>query len=193
MTTTTAATSPAEHGAVRRGGARGGFTLVEVLIASSLSLVILAAVLSTFLFIGKGSIRLAHYTDMEGDARSALHLFSQDARQASAAAWTNANTLNLTVNGQTVTYSYDALAATFTRKQGSAAATVLVANIKTFSFSAYQITGTQLSLTGSLSSVNAAVKMIQITLDLERSDTSVGKTSSQIISSRCVLRNKKLT
>lgn len=193
MTTTTAATSPAKRGSSRTRRARGGFTLVEVLIASSLSLVILAAVLSTFLFIGKGSMRLAHYTDMENDARGALHVFGQDARQASAASWTNANTLSLTVNGQTITYAYDASAATFTRKQGSAAASVLVANIKTFSFRAYQITGAELSLSGSLSAVNTAVKMVQVSLDLERNTASAGKTSSQIISSRCVLRNKKLT
>lgn len=185
--------SRAEHGFSRRRGARGGFTLVEVLVASSLSLVILAAVLSTFLFIGKSSMRLAHYTDMEGDARSALHLFSQDARQASAASWTNAHTLNLTVGAQTITYAYDATRATFTRKQGSAAAVVLAENIQAFSFSAYQITGVELPLTGSLSAVNTAVKMVQITLNLERSTASTGKTSSQIISSRCVLRNKKLT
>ena len=193
MTTTIAATSPARRVASPQRAARGGFTLVEVLIASSLSLMILAAVLSTFLFIGKGSMRLAHYTDMERAARGALHLFGQDARQASAASWTNANTLTLTVNGQTITYAYDTATATFSRKQGSAAASVLVGNIKSFSFKAYQITGAELSLSGSLSAANTAVKMVQVSLDLERSNASAGKTSSQIISSRCVLRNKKLS
>lgn len=170
---------------------RAGFTLVEVLIASTLSLLILAAVLSTFVFIGKGSLRLSQYTDMETDARGALHQFGQDARQASAASWTNANTLNLTVKGQTITYAFDPEASIFTRKQGSAAAAVLVTNIKDFSFGAYQITGVELSLSESLATANTAVKMIQITLNLERYAVSTVKTSSQIISSRYVLRNKK--
>lgn len=186
--------SKVNHSTLKPRDARGGFTLIEVMIAASLALVILAAVFSTFIFIGKSSFRLGQYTDMESHARRALHQFSQDVRQASHASWTDVNTLQLTVNGQTVTYAYKASASTFSRKQGTAAATVLISGITQFSFTAYQLTGTELPMSSSsLAAVGAAVKMIQITLNLERTAGSTGKTSSQIISSRCVMRNKKFS
>ena len=185
--------SKVNHSTLKPRDARGGFTLIEVMIAASLALVILAAVFSTFIFIGKSSFRLGQYTDMESHARRALHQFSQDVRQASHASWTDVNTLHLTVNGQTVIYAYKASASTFSRKQGTAAATVLISGITQFSFTAYQLTGTELPMSSSLAAVGAAVKMIQITLNLERTAGSTGKTSSQIISSRCVMRNKKFS
>src|SRR5690606_6046273 len=139
-----------------------GFTLVEVMMASALSLMILAAVFATFLFLAKSSFRLGQYTDMETEARRALHQFSQDARQADQASWTTENALTLTTGSTSITYAYNAAAKTFSRAENGADPVTLARGISTFSFKAYQRTGAEVPLSTSPATAGAATKMIQI-------------------------------
>ena len=60
-----------------------GFTLSEVLIAATLSVIVLAGVLSAFLFIGRTGFRTSSYSDLEAEVRHGLDLFADDVRTAS--------------------------------------------------------------------------------------------------------------
>jgi prepilin-type N-terminal cleavage/methylation domain-containing protein len=106
MTTTTL--SP-----TRKRASRRGFTLVEVMISAGLGAFLLAAVLSTFLFMGRSGTNLQNYSDMEGQARQALEAFAEDVRQASAITWNSNVSMTLTVNSASVVYEYDSSAKTF--------------------------------------------------------------------------------
>jgi prepilin-type N-terminal cleavage/methylation domain-containing protein len=193
MTTITAATSVLDQSVKGTRKRLSGFTLMELMIASGISLIILAAVFSAFIFMARGSFRMGQYADMESNARRALGYFSQDARQAEGAAWTDLNTLQLTVKGKTVVYAYNSSTGTFSRRENAGTPRVLASNIDAFSFSAYQMTGTEISLSASLAAANTAVKMVQINFNLRETNRSTGIATSQVISSRCVLRNKKIT
>lgn len=62
---------------------RGGFTLVEVLIGAALSAVIMAAVLSSYVYIGRGLGRLTNQQTLENEGRRTLAIFTRDVRMAS--------------------------------------------------------------------------------------------------------------
>ena len=58
-------------------------TLVELIIGMTLASVLMTAVLSSFLFLGRSGFALSHYNEMELQARLGLERFAEDVRQAS--------------------------------------------------------------------------------------------------------------
>lgn len=94
-----------------------GFTLVELLIGMSLALVVMTAVLSSYLFLGRNLTRLANQQTLETEARRAHALFAQDARMATNISSPTSTSLvfNLpsttsTASNRAVTYRYHAAA-----------------------------------------------------------------------------------
>jgi Tfp pilus assembly protein PilW len=166
--------------------------MVELIVAATLSGIILTGVLTTFIFFSKSGVRMARYTDMEANARDALGRFAQDARQAQEITWVSAQSLRLTVDTTIVTYTYNSSAKTLTRTVAGTTE-VLVRRIVGFQFTAYTIDMTALNLGSNLSTAAAATKMVQMDIDLSESSSAVGVTTSQILSARYVLRNKKVS
>ncbi len=188
----------------------GGFTLVELMIGSTLGAFILAAVLSTFLFMGRSGANVQNYNDMESQARTALEVFAQDARQASGVVWNSMESVTLTVGSDLVTYAYSSTAKTFRRTvvdtlpnpDVTTSDRVLVTGITSFSFSAYKITidpatGTAasvpLSTAAERTAANGTTKQLQISLEAARSNTTVVAATNTVLSARFVLRNKRVT
>lgn len=60
-----------------------GFTVAELVVASTLAALVLAGALQTFLFFARSTIRIANYADMERQATRALELLARDIRMAS--------------------------------------------------------------------------------------------------------------
>lgn len=97
----------------------GGFTLVELLIGASLSAAVLAAVLSSYIFLGRQLARLANQQTLETQARLAIGTFTQDVQNATGLvvisttpASPAANRVDLTVRDSTgttntITYYYN--------------------------------------------------------------------------------------
>lgn len=165
------------------------------MIGASLGAFLLAAVLSTFLFLGRSGANVQNYNDMEAQARKALELFAEDTRQASGVTWgADSNTVTLTVNGASVVYSYDPSARRFIRRD-STRTQILVTGITTFAFSAYNISGNSLPLvtTANLTAANGSTKQLQISLEASRTSTTVVAATNTVLSARFVLRNKKVT
>ena len=180
----------------------GGFTLVELMIGSSLGAFILAAVLSTFLFMGRSGANLQNYNDMEAQARKALEYFAEDTRQASGVTWgTDDKTVSLTVGINTITYQYNASARRFARQEVVTATSavvstrVLVTGITTFAFTAYNISGSNvpISTTAERTAANGTTKQLQISLESSRTNTTVVAATNTVLSARFVLRNKRVT
>lgn len=105
--------------AVRRPPSVRGFTLVELLIGASLSAAVLAAVLSSYVFLGRQLGRLANQQTLETQARLAIGTFTQDVQQATGLVTIStsptspaANRVDLTVptttgTTNTITYYYN--------------------------------------------------------------------------------------
>ncbi len=200
MTTTTPAPCSAPPDRPRRrppapASSRSAFTLVEILVATGLSGLVLAAILTSFVFLGKAGVGLRNYADMEAQARSAIETFALDARMASQVVWNNASSLTLTVERgggtTTATYAYNPTARTFTRSSGGATTTLLT-NIRAFSFNAYSIDTSPVSLASITAATHRDTKQVQISLETERVNPALSVTTNKVISARFVLRNKRV-
>ena len=188
--TTTIHSPKRRDAALRRARA---FTLVEVIVASTLGAIIMAGTLTTFLFLGRSGANLRNYSDMESQARKSLEIFAEDTRQASAVSWTSANSVTLVVNLANIEYSY--ASGVFTRTTGGASS-AMVTGITTFSFSAYDINGTAItdfSTAAARTIANNSTKQVQISLSAARSTKTVATATNIVLSARYVLRNKKVT
>lgn len=197
--TTTTPSPPARNAqgglAAPQSRHEGGFTLVELMIGASLASFILAAVLSTFLFLGRSGANVQNYNDMEAQARKALEYFAEDTRQASGVTWgSDSNAVTLTVSGKPIMYSYSPTDRTFSRRDATSTR-VLVTGITSFSFSAYNISGSSLPLVtaDNLTAANGTTKQLQISLEASRTNTTVVAATNTVLSARFVLRNKKVT
>lgn len=91
-----------------------GFTLVEVLVGATLSAAVMAAVLSSYIYMGRGLGRLANQQTLEMEGRRTLALFARDVRMASNLTDTanlSATRVSLTVptasGTNTITYFYN--------------------------------------------------------------------------------------
>jgi Tfp pilus assembly protein PilW len=174
---------------------RAGFTLVEILIGATMSTMILAGVLSTFLFLGRSGVNVQNYNDMEAQARKALEYFAEDVRQASAIAWSDSTTLTLTVNSASVVYTFSSSDKTFYRRD-AAGTKALVTGVTQFQFKGYTITGaeiTDLSTTAARASAGKVTKQLQISLEAARASKTVVAATNTVLSARFILRNKIVT
>ena len=195
MTTTTL--SPVRN----RPAATRGFTLVEMMIGATISSFVLAAVLTTFLFMGRSGANIQNYNDMEVQARSALEFFAEDTRQASGVVWNSTTSVSLTVATNTITYSYDSSTKKFSRvvvvtATGTTTSTrILVTGITSFAFSAYNISeaSVPISTATERTAANGTTKQLQISLEAARSNTTVVAATNTVLSARFILRNKRVT
>lgn len=177
-----------------------GFTLVEVLIASTLSTFVLAGVLSSFLFLARTSFRASAYSEMEAEVRRGLETISRDIRNASDVHWNSAQSITLTVNGAPVTYAYDGRAASatyrsFYRVPGDAASTqprtVLIRSLEPdFAFRRYKVV--QPDVSDNTAHNDAETKQLQLVLRARQTNLATTGASQAVVSSRYVLRNKQV-
>jgi len=183
----------------RRSRARG-FTLVEVLIAATLSTFVLAAVLSSFLFLSRTGFRASAYSEMESEMRRGLETVSRDIRNASDVRWNSSQSITLTVNGAPVTYAYDGDAASatyrsFYRASGDAGSaqprTVLIRSLEPdFTFRRYKVVQPEVS--DNTATNDAETKQLQLVLRASRTNIATAGASNSVVSSRYVLRNKQV-
>lgn len=179
-----------------------GFTLVEMMVGATIGAFVLAAILSTFLMLGRNGYNAANYSMMEAEARRALETFSEEARMASDLTWNSSTSVTLTVYASTgtylVTYAYDsstsgATAQSFYRQTGAAsgagAKTVLVRNVTEFAYRRYKV----VNGVDYAASNDIETKQIQITLRSIRTGITTVATTNAVLSARVVLRNKAVS
>jgi len=179
-----------------------GFTLVEMMVGATIGAFVLAAILSTFLMLGRNGYNAANYSMMEAEARRALETFSEEARMASDLTWNSSTSVTLTVYASTgtylVTYAYDsstsgATAQSFYRQAGAAsgagAKTVLVRNVTEFAYRRYKV----VNGVDYAASNDIETKQIQITLRSVRTGITTVATTNAVLSARVVLRNKAVS
>lgn len=167
-----------------------GFTLLEVMVASSLFSILSVAVLSSFVFMLRAEQSLANYNLMNAQARNVLEVFSRDAKSASDVTNFTASTITLSVPLDTVgttsavIYTFDSDAGTVVRTAGGVS-TTLVTNINTFAFR-------YLNSLNAVTTSLAELKQVQFSMLLVRTVESA-KTSQYVISAQFTLRAKPVS
>jgi prepilin-type N-terminal cleavage/methylation domain-containing protein len=189
---------------VKPGSARSrAFTLVEVLVSMSLSAAILAAVLSSYVFLGRNLVRLGNYQALETKSREALGYLQRDlgaAQSVKTGTTPSASSLTLVLPTGEVTYTYDSAAGSL-RRQAAAGPNgefVLLKNDRctcpTFAFD-YQTTsgGAPTSQLDPASNVPYGVKQILVRFVLETPGSQAWETRTAYpaVSARFLLRNKQ--
>jgi prepilin-type N-terminal cleavage/methylation domain-containing protein len=184
---------------------RRGFTLTEVLVSAALSSLIMAGVLSAFLFIGRTGFSASSYSEMESQLRRALDTFAHDARMAGGITWNHAQSITLSVPTagglQHVTYAYDhgatgPTAGCFYRVLGGPDSTaprrVLAREVAPdFNFTRYKLE--QDGVTDNAALNDLETKLVQVNLRSVRTAVTAATTSQTGRSARFVLRNKRVT
>jgi len=168
------------------------------MIGSSLSVIVLAGVLSAFLLLGRSGVNAANYSESEANIRRAIEDFSQDVRMARDIVWNSATSITLTVpdnystSSNQVTYAWDSSTIgltpqSFYRKPGDAAftadPTVYVRKVTSFTFLRFnRLDGTAAN--------NAETKRIQLSMNVNRSGSTLVGTNAALVSASFILRNK---
>jgi prepilin-type N-terminal cleavage/methylation domain-containing protein len=187
----------------RRLKGRRGFTLPEVVIASSLSLMAMGGILSTSLMISRSVYRVDQYTDMENESRKSLDQFGQDVRMAQDVIWNDANSLTLAIPidatstaTRTCAYTYDPTARTFSRTEAGRT-TVLLSGINDCTLMGFKINGdpthTSSTPASSWTVISNSTKQLQLSVSSNRSQGAQVNTAQKVISARFILRNKRVT
>lgn len=189
-------TRPRSHSAI----SRAGFTLVEVLIATTLGTIVLTGTLTAFLMIGRSGQLLYNYNNMSADARRSLEEFGQDVRMASNLVYNSASSVTLTVtdnyasNANLVTYAYGSVTVgsttytnVFYRRPGNTSSTataeVLIRNVSSCTFSRFDVLGATVT-------TDTATKRLELAIQVSTRNNTVASASDNILSATYVLRNK---
>jgi len=181
---------------------RAAFTLSEVLIASTLSVLVMAGVLSAFIFFGQTGLAVGHYQAMETELRRGLEIFSEDVRMATDIRWTDAWRITLTVpvaasTAQSVSYAFEpdqpgALTGQLYRILADGTRERLVREVSSdFAFHRYKIE--QPGIADNTATNDLETKQLQLNLRTLRVTTGGPASTQAAISARYVLRNKQVT
>ena len=199
----------------RRSGTRG-FTLAELLISFGISSVILAAVMSTFLMMGRTGALAQNYTELEVEARKALELFSREARMAYLVSAYSSDSVTFKIpdsspvrNGTgagsyDVTYAFNSVSHVLTRRgppindpTQAVVTTTVVDNIHPITstpyirYFRYVSSGYQSGFTSNFASSASEIKQIELNFVAKRAATkTVATATDKVLSARFILRNK---
>lgn len=189
-----------------RCAAQAAFTLTELMVAASLSLMVLAGVLSSFLMIGRSGFLASSYSELERETRRGLEIFGEDARKATDIHWNSSQSVTFTVvtasnNTSLVTYAYDAdpasaTAGAFYRVVGNSDSTnprfVLVHRVAAdFAFQRFKLE--QSGVDDNTATTDLETKQIQIAMRASRAGVTAVAANQSALSACYILRNKRVT
>jgi type II secretory pathway pseudopilin PulG len=170
------------------------FTLVEVLISMSITIMMVATLLTAFLFFSKLSINITNYAQMESEKSLFLQYFGQDSRNAQSINWINTSEFILTSNALQTTYTYNPQDKTLIRAVSGEKDRQLLTNILNLTFVPYNNKGRPIpmGITTDFTDISHQTKMIQATGAIKILNPTATNTSTQFTSSRHMLRNKPI-
>lgn len=171
----------------------GGFTLVELMVATSLATIVIAGIMAAYLFLGRNLTRLVNTQQQEVKSRRVLKMFTQDLSSAISLTTSTDSMVVLTMPTEsattTVTYTYTSGTGgtgTFTRMDATGTTTLLT-DLAAFDFNYYNEAGS------TVTSSPQSVKSVEFTYTSAVGTSFTGTRVSQTtVSPRVVLRNKPL-
>ena len=185
--------------------AQQGLSLVEVMVATAITLMTLASVASLSLFGARSSLALANYTDLDSKSRYALDVISRELRQANAVTDLQTNgtinwlTLTDAVHASTITLTYNSNQRTVTlAKPGQPVLTALT-ECDQWRFGLYQrtpwITATNVFFypaTNSSGAIDMSLcKLVSISWKCSRAIMTEKVNTESVQAAQIVLRSKQ--
>lgn len=181
---------------------QSGFTIVELIVALSLSMIVMSAVLSGFLFIGRNFARLANQQSLEVAARNTQAYLAQDIRRATSLSSPSATEFTLSIPtaaaAVSVRYVYDPSSKTISRIASPGGSQILQRDIIDAYFRYYDVRGIPYD-NGSApfttyTNYRSGIKQVSLQFTAQTGDADSGTRTpvSQFASPRLLLRNKDL-
>ncbi len=167
---------------------RRGFTLVEVLVATSVSAFIVAGILAAYLFVGRNLTRLVNMQHQEVESRHTVRQMTADVSAAISLTTATSSQLSLTrttsSGTMTVTYTYSSAAGTLTRTVSSGTETLLT-GLTAFAITYFNERGI------AVSSSPQSVKSLEFSFTSAAGTANIGtRASYKSVSPRVLIRNK---
>lgn len=170
------------------------FSLVEVVVVMSMMTMILTALFSSWGFIGRSTLGISHYTELNSMGRTGLEIFARDIRRARdiEEGFSSSGMTLIMVNDDNtsspVKYEYEAATKRLVRRDGSSA-TAVFEDVEQLQLSYFQterdpMTDEVLFATNSLDA-----RLVQLELRMAR-QVQGRDTTQNIISARYIMRNK---
>jgi prepilin-type N-terminal cleavage/methylation domain-containing protein len=187
---------------IRTKTIRSGFTLVEVMISSAISAVVMAAVFSTYNFLGRNLARLSSYQALENESRKALSYLSRDftlAQGVKTGTSPTTSTVTLILPSGEVTYYFNSASHSLRRQAnfGPSPDLSLLRNslceCTTFEFRYFTTTdGAPSDQTAPSGNVPYSIKQIQVRYVVESpaSWLAMSRTRYEAVSARYYFRNR---
>lgn len=181
---------PYHSAANRRAGAARGFTVVEMMFAIGIGSLVLAGVVTSYIFSVKGFSALSNYGEIQADGRRALDWFARDLRNGIAISSAISNkvvvALPKTVSSTAivtatnlVTHEYKTGA--WYRTDGAGVKTMLATNVSRLTFSSYDAAGNVTTQASRVVSVQVDAYLLKRTISKVQ--------SSDFLSARLRMRN----
>jgi Tfp pilus assembly protein PilW len=127
-----------------RGRSQRAFTLVELLVATSVSVFVLGTLMVSFVVMSRTFNAIGNYADLDRQSRNALDVMARDIRQTGGLTnWTSTNLAFTNLNGTVLSYSYITHSNLLTYTNGSTGQSgVLLSNCTSLTFNIFQRTPT---------------------------------------------------
>jgi hypothetical protein len=172
---------------------RGGWTIVEMMVALAAGTMILAAIVMGTITVSNTMVGIGNYNDLDKLSSHTLDMFSRDVRNAASVGGDLSSTfvrLTNSYNNTTVAYSWDGSNAV-TRTYINSGVTnqdILLKNCDTFAFNYYQRnpSGSFIFVT---SSVPAQVKLISVSWRCSRMILGNKLNTESVQTASVVIRN----
>ena len=177
----------------RQRKARGGFTLIEMLVAAGLFGVASVGVLSVYLFSTTSFAAMVNYAELDKINRTAMDAMSKEIRQAQAV--TEATPSSFTIingDGVNVTYSFNSLSGKLLRTTATSS-TTLLSDCTLLAFNLYQrnpISGTYDIYPAATNNWSQTVKVVSLTWKASRLMPGGHGVSENIQTARVVIRKQ---
>ncbi len=191
MTITTAHSS-------RSPDSRTAFTLTELMVVMTLTVILTGAIFASFGFVMRGSFAIANYTDMTSEGRRGLEIFARDVREAEEILQFSEQSLTLYLNppdadSYEVTYRYNEQENTFERDVDGDVRVLMrdvrlpdgVTSRPAFRFRRFTVLQDE-------AQNHLETKQIQLQLSMVKR-VLVRDTSEKVVSARYIMRNKAVT
>jgi len=177
---------------VRRHRRNGGFTLVEISIASTIALMVLAGVLTTFIQLSRSFYAISNYAKIHKDGRRAVDYFSKDMRgvvgitaysvtNLATTIPTNFASSGVVTGSKTVRYTYSK-GAYYRYDSATGFTDMLATNVYFLAYTLYDHVGNVTTLTN-------VAKSIQVDIKLRKYINKISETE-EFLSGRYDMRNK---
>lgn len=179
-----------------------GFTLIEVLIGSSLAAFAMMALLSGFVFLARNFTRLTNLQSLEGQSRTALAYLQSDltlARKVKSGTTASASAVTLVLPAGEVSYTYDSTTGRLKREAGFGSQPELFlltapnCRCTTFAFSyATGSNGSPVDQVSAVTNTPYSIKQLQVSFVLQTPTTAPEQTrvSYRTVSPWLNLRNR---